>query len=232
MDFPGRLGAPSLDVRPKVLIAHKDPLARAYLRDLIGRSLRADRPFEAESFNAVVDLLKVHNDTQLAIVDIDLPGMATDLGFQFFGAHYESPRFAALISKLGSDRVERLLKAGVAGCIPKNLPEPELVAAFRSILDGGTYVPSMGDAEAALMFPEERQDFLHQELTERQGEVLQLLALGHSNREIGQLLNIAEGTVKVHVNAAFRVLGVHNRVSAAAAIRQRMDEILLGSGSR
>jgi DNA-binding NarL/FixJ family response regulator len=38
------------------------------------------------------------------------------------------------------------------------------------------------------------------------------------------MLNIAEGTVKVHVNAAFRVLGVHNRVSAAAAIRRRLDE--------
>ncbi len=60
-------------------------------------------------------------------------------------------------------------------------------------------------------------------LTERQSEVLRLLALGRSNREIGQMLNIAEGTVKVHVNAAFRVLGVHNRVSAAAAIRRRLD---------
>jgi DNA-binding NarL/FixJ family response regulator len=64
---------------------------------------------------------------------------------------------------------------------------------------------------------------LEQELTERQSDVLRLLALGRSNREIGQLLHIAEGTVKVHVNAAFRVLGVHNRVSAAAAIRKRLD---------
>jgi two-component system, NarL family, nitrate/nitrite response regulator NarL len=50
--------------------------------------------------------------------------------------------------------------------------------------------------------------------------VLRLLSEGRSNREISQMLGIAEGTVKVHVNAAFRVLGVHNRVSATVAFRE------------
>jgi len=55
-------------------------------------------------------------------------------------------------------------------------------------------------------------------LTVRQKEVLDLLADGKSNKQIASALGISEGTVKVHVNATFRVLGVHNRVNAAAAL--------------
>ena len=61
-------------------------------------------------------------------------------------------------------------------------------------------------------------------LTSRQIDVLRLLSAGYSNHEIAQALDIADGTVKVHVNAAFRILGVHNRVSAASAFRQYMEE--------
>jgi DNA-binding NarL/FixJ family response regulator len=55
-------------------------------------------------------------------------------------------------------------------------------------------------------------------LTSRQKEVLDLLAAGKSNKQIAWALGISEGTVKVHVNAAFRSLGVHNRVNATTAL--------------
>ena len=51
-------------------------------------------------------------------------------------------------------------------------------------------------------------------------DVIRLLSQGRSNREISEILGIAEGTVKVHVNAAFQVLGVHNRVGATVAFRE------------
>ena len=51
--------------------------------------------------------------------------------------------------------------------------------------------------------------------------MLKLVAAGRSNKEIARSLFIAEGTVKVHITAAFRALGVHNRVSAAAALRNQ-----------
>ena len=58
-------------------------------------------------------------------------------------------------------------------------------------------------------------------LTARQKEVLNLLAAGKSNKQIAWALGISEGTVKVHVNAAFRALGVHNRVNATTALLGR-----------
>jgi DNA-binding NarL/FixJ family response regulator len=215
----------SLEDASNILVAHKDPLARAYLRGLIERAPLRRECAEADNFNSVVEYLRNDQDTELALIDVDLPGMASDLGLRFFGMHFDRPRFVALFSSLTSDRIERLMQAGLAGCIPKDLSEAALVRTIQMILSGSTYLPSGVDSQpdqpAMLADPHGPID---QELTERQGEVLQLLALGHSNREIGQMLHIAEGTVKVHVNAAFRVLGVHNRVSAAAAIRRRMEE--------
>jgi DNA-binding NarL/FixJ family response regulator len=210
-----------------ILIAHKDILARSYLRGLIGRMRGAGDCREATSFNDVVDALAEHPAPRLALIDLDLPGMASDLGLRFFVTHYRDTRFVALFSALAIERIDRLEEAGVAACVPKDLSEPALVHAFTHILDGHPYRPPGCTAPAARSEPPHGglPGFVDHELTERQGEVLRLLAMGRSNREIAQLLNIAEGTVKVHVNAAFRVLGVHNRVSAAAAIRRRIDEL-------
>ena len=212
-----------------ILIAHKDPLARAYLRGLIGRTPGACSCREAASFNDVVDALTHQPVTRVALIDIDLPGLASDLGLRFFATHYRETSIVALFSALPADRVGRLEDAGLAGCVPKDLSEASLVDAFTTILSGDSYRPpgSAAPVEPAAPPHEAPLGFGDHELTERQSEVLRLLALGRSNREIGHMLNIAEGTVKVHVNAAFRVLGVHNRVSAAAAIRRRLDDPLI-----
>ncbi len=60
-------------------------------------------------------------------------------------------------------------------------------------------------------------------MTARQKEVLDLVAAGKSNKQIACALGISEGTVKVHVNAAFRALGVHNRVNATTALLARSE---------
>ena len=65
-------------------------------------------------------------------------------------------------------------------------------------------------------------------LTVRQKEVLELVAEGKSNKQIGSALGISEGTVKVHVNAAFRVLGVHNRVNATTALLAQLQMLAVG----
>jgi len=211
-----------------ILIAHKDPLARAFLRGVIGR-VGAPACREAASFNDVVDVLASPPAPGLALIDIDLPGMASDLGLRFFATHYPQTRFVALVAAMAADRIDRLEDAGMVGCVPKDLSAAALAGAIATILDGHSYHPPGGSAPADQAPPasDVGTRFADHELTERQSEVLRLLAMGRSNREIARLLNIAEGTVKVHVNAAFRVLGVHNRVSAAAAIRRRSDEHLV-----
>ncbi|MNR09134.1 CsgBAC operon transcriptional regulatory protein [compost metagenome] len=94
-----------------------------------------------------------------------------------------------------------------------------MAASFRSVLDGNIYIPStVCDVQA-----EPRPD-VHDGphlLTCRQRQVLTLLTAGKSNKEIGRALMISESTVKVHLTAAFRQLGVHSRMAAAAALQQQ-----------
>ena len=217
-----------------ILIAHKDALARAYLRGVIERTQSGSTCREATTFSEVVDALSHQPATSLALIDIELPGMESELGLRFFALHFHQLRIAALCSALPAGQVERLQAAGIAACIPKELSENELAEALTTILEGRPFTPpdlslravsrlSAGESAHA-------PALVDHELTERQCEVLRLVALGRSNREIAQMLDIAEGTVKVHVYAAFRVLGVHNRVSAAAAIRKRLESSQLEVG--
>ena len=94
--------------------------------------------------------------------------------------------------------------------------------AFESILAGHIYVPPLvSDVTVKPSVSSVVTPSSSAALTDRQFEVLKLVAAGRSNKEIARSLFIAEGTVKVHITAAFRALGVHNRVSAAAALRNQ-----------
>ena len=117
------------------------------------------------------------------------------------------------------------LEAGAHGYVPKGLGINELSRALQDIRQGKIYVPP---SVADLTEPESKSaqreagvtphlaDPGVLDLTPRQLEVLALLVRGLSNKEIAQRLNLGEGTVKVHLAAMFRTLGVSSRAAAAA----------------
>lgn len=110
------------------------------------------------------------------------------------------------------------LAAGAHGYIPKRLALEDMLRAFDTALNGQIYVPP---GISQVVEPARRSAAVDSSsLTGRQREVISLLAKGRSNKEIARALNIAEGTVKVHVAAIFRLFGVRNRVSAAAALME------------
>lgn len=120
------------------------------------------------------------------------------------------------------DLVLQALGAGVHGYVPMDLSAEEMLGAFKSVLSGQIYVPKLMSEVCAKQLAVAPGSGSHDlSFTDRQSQVLALMTAGRSNKEIARTLHIAEGTVKVHITAAFRVLGVHNRVSAAAAIRYR-----------
>lgn len=203
------------------LIGYRDPLARAYLRGLFRRTTDMTCAAEADSFAGLVESLRSDKRITFTLVDVDLLGATEGLGLRYLVDRYPASCFAVLVTNLSQQVVDQLMSEGATGCIPKNLPADALIDAFRVVVGGSPYVPSGYVPGIGASVPEQRPEEML-ELTDRQVEVLQLLAVGHSNREISEILGIAEGTVKVHVNAAFRVLGVHNRVRAAAAMRERM----------
>ena len=122
--------------------------------------------------------------------------------------------------------LERCLEAGAQGFLPKSSQPSAMLNAIRVVLSGEIYVPpslfssATKPAGAALARHDDNRSWREthpniQTLTYRQLEVLALVGQGFSNRDIAEQLNISEGTVKVHVGAILKTLGVSNRTRAA-----------------
>lgn len=123
------------------------------------------------------------------------------------------------------DGVVRLLEAGARGYIPKSLDSEIMVNAVRLVLSGGVYAPpelyGVENDDTRSIPPsalsEAAADYRELSLTRRQRDVLYQLSLGHSNKNIATQLGIAEGTIKIHVAAIFKAMGVTSRTQAVIA---------------
>jgi len=122
------------------------------------------------------------------------------------------------------------LEAGAHGYVPKSLGAAELAQALQAIRAGTIYVPRLladitavaGEPSSPVIRPEVPSGASPLGITKRQQDVLELIVRGLSNKEIARELNLGEGTVKVHVAALFRTLGVTSRSAAAAEGARRL----------
>ncbi len=152
----------------------------------------------------------------LVLLDLELPDRD---GWQVLAELRQ--RFPALpVAILSASETpaaaRRALADGAAGFLPKSLDRSSLLRALRAILDGDVYVPAaLGsiDAEGAVA------PAGVEALSERQREVLRLVARGLTNPEIAEALGISAATVKVHVAAVIERLDVSNRTEAALLMR-------------
>lgn len=179
---------------------------------------------EARSADEALAKLDGGGEWDLAVIDLMLPDMN---GFSLLAVL--AKRFpdvpALVVSALDdSSSVQRALKGGASGFVPKSSSGEEMLKAVRTILDGGVYVPSVTEAEGSRKRPgapvQERFG-----LTAAQTRVLELLAQGKTNREIADLLGLSEGTVKVHMSAIFRALNVTNRAQALVMVARHGNRL-------
>lgn len=112
-----------------------------------------------------------------------------------------------------------LFRAGIAGFVPKTSNGDVVEAAIRVVLAGERYLPSrLLSVVAGSSHPPERSAA---RLTERQRDVMRLIASGLSNKEVARELDLSPATVKVHAAAAIAALGATNRTDAVLAARER-----------
>ncbi|MCL6698607.1 response regulator transcription factor [Sphingomonas sp. NSE70-1] len=164
----------------------------------------------------------------LAVVNYDLPGMKRVSGLRRLCDAWPSAKILVIAEGCDRDTILEVLSAGSHGFIPKSSSAAELEHALKSISQGHVFVtPLPGDHNSPDIAPP-HGSAADARLTARQKQVLELVAAGKSNKQIANALGISEGTVKVHVNAAFRTLGVHNRVSATTALLGRLELVDVG----
>jgi DNA-binding NarL/FixJ family response regulator len=167
----------------------------------------------------------------LVLLDLTLPGRS---GLDALGAVLQRwPATLVVIFSATDDSasIRRALASGARGFIPKTSPHKVLIDALRLVLDGGTYVPPdilLGDSRRAgqeatpTSRETERRMALgvqahdHPALSERQRQIVELLAQGLTTKEICRKLGISPNTVKTHIASIFRALGVRNRTQVVA----------------
>ena len=122
------------------------------------------------------------------------------------------------VSRSDGDVVKlQALEAGASGFIHKSKAAEEIVAAVRVVANGSMLFTT---EELASLFAMRRQLAQFEGLTDRELEVLKLIRLGHSSRDIAQRLGIAYATVRSHVRALERKLGAHDKVALLARARE------------
>ena len=206
----------------RIVVADHQPLCRAGLASLLSERLTVGELVQASDFAHALAAIARSPATTMVTVNMNLPGMNGVAGLRKLRADHPSLLLVVVGESRERDLVLDSLCAGVHGYVLKDTPVDEMSRAFESILSGHIYVPplvsdiTVKSCASAVLTPSSSAA-----LTDRQFEVLKLVAAGRSNKEIARSLFIAEGTVKVHITAAFRALGVHNRVSAAAALQNQ-----------
>jgi DNA-binding NarL/FixJ family response regulator len=201
-----------------ILLVDDHPLFHEGLASAFGRLAPDLQIVSADSAEAGLKVLRESVGVELLLIDLMLPGIDGLAALGRCAAEFPHiPRM--LISGKDDENVLRQARdAGASGFLHKSLPLEKLLAALRSVLNGGAYFEQSQSGAASSSARTEGDPSL--DLTLRQLEVLKLLGSGRSNKEISSALAIADRTVRAHLTELFRALGVTSRTQAVLAAQR------------
>lgn len=216
----------------KILIADDHSLVRQGLKIELLELSAAAKVLEATDAETVRQVLSRHPDINLVILDLHMPG-ANEL--ELLGSlcnEYPDIPVVILSAVEGPRVMQRAIDRGAAGFIPKSVANEVLISALQLTLSGGVYIPPQMIGETphgsytdqrfseAATSTSWRSTPARPVFTDRQNDVLQLLSGGDSNKAIARKLGLSEHTIKIHITAILKTLGVSNRTEAAIACRE------------
>jgi len=186
-----------------------------------------ERPevLEADHCKMALELADSHPDLDLVMLDINMPDMDGCDALKTLAERFPSLPVVMLTASESMHDMRRSFDAGASGYIPKSSSADIMLGAIRLVMAGSLYVPpSMAinhkTSRTARQAPVDNAAL--QELTGRQAEVLTHLQDGISNKQIADRMGVSEATVKVHMSAILKTLGLHSRLEAAL-IAQKLN---------
>jgi two-component system NarL family response regulator len=197
----------------RILIVDDHFIVRMGLKGVLNLQPDMQVVAEAEDGPEAIRQFREHRP-DVVLVDLRMPGMSGTETITAIRAEFPEAISIAISTFEGDELVYRALQAGARGSLPKKVPREELIKAIRTVHRGQRYIP----VEIASRLADRMQQG---DLSPRELEVLQRIARGLSNREIGADLGLHESTVKTHVINILGKLGVGDRTLAVTTAIQR-----------
>ncbi len=203
----------------KIIIADDHPLFRTAMQAALNQVLDNPTILEAGSIAELQNLLEQGNKPDLILLDLHMPGAHGLSGLIFIKGQLPDTPVAIVSATEDLQVIKRAMHHGANSFIPKSSPLETLNEAINTVLSGKNW---LSPALASLPNEVEVLDIEDKlaSLTPQQFRVLGMISEGMLNKQIAYDLDVSEATVKAHVTAIFKKLGVRSRTQAVIAIKE------------
>lgn len=196
------------------MVVDDHPLMRVGIGAIINARKDMSVVAQAGTGEEALELYRRHKP-DITLMDLRLPGPMSGVdAITAIRAIEPRSRFIVVTTYDGDEDIHRALEAGAQGYVIKGMPYQTLVDALLRVHSGGRFLPPPVALALASRVPDS-------DLSAREREVLQLMAGGNSNKQIGSALGITEATVKSHVSTILQRLDVDDRTQAVVTALQR-----------
>ena len=201
----------------RILIVDDHPLFREALKQAIAGGVANATIAQAGSLETARAELDRHDNTDLVMLDLRMPGVQGLSGLIFLRTQYPNVPVVIVTASEDHGLVQKALNLGASGYIPKSSSTETIVDAINGVLRGDIWVPPGYDRKA--QGDKEAEEIARRiaTLTAQQIRVLMMLREGLLNKQIAYELNVSEATIKAHVSAILQKLNVSSRTQAVIA---------------
>jgi DNA-binding NarL/FixJ family response regulator len=205
--------------RVRLLLADDHPIVREGLRAILGTQADFEVVGEAADGRQLVAQATILRP-DVVLTDLEMPDMDGVEAIRHIRTALPETRVIVLTVFNTDDRIVNSIQAGAQGYLLKGAPRNEIFNAIRVVNAGGSLLHPLV-ASRLIQSARQSESTVAEPLTEREMEVLRLLAQGKSNKEIAAALTVTERTAKFHVAAILGKLGAANRTEAVTLAVQR-----------
>lgn len=197
----------------RILLADDHPIVRRGLAGILNNQLDMTVVAEVDDGRAAIEQFRYHQP-DIAILDLRMPDVGGVEAIMAIRAEFSDARIIMFTIYDTDENIYRGLRAGAKAYLLKDTPCEEILNAIRLVNSGGRHISNDVSAKLANRLQQP-------ELTDREYEVLQQMAMGKNNKAIAATLNVTESTVKFHINSVLTKLNVRDRTQAVLIALKR-----------
>ncbi|WP_407331962.1 response regulator [Enterovibrio sp. 27052020O] len=211
-----------MDAQYTIVIADDHPLFRNALFQSVHMAISGANLLEADSLDSLSSLLEKEPDIDLLLLDLKMPGANGMSGLIHLRAQYPELPIVVVSASEEASVVRQVKANGAVGFIPKSSDMRELINSLNQVLDGEPCFPEGIDYSGH----SDEESLMEKvaSLTPQQFKVLGMLSDGLLNKQIAYELDVSEATIKAHMTAIFRKLGVKNRTQAVILLQHSSQD--------